>query len=73
MAQVEPLERLSLLSSASPRPRCSSCVSGCGDPFFPEFSVTTLEGLDRAHMFILARYFIPGCNNPLAEEVSAHL
>ena len=48
MAQVEPLERLSLSSlssSASPRPRSSSCVSGCGDPFIPEFSVTILEGL----------------------------
>jgi len=72
MAQVGPLERLSLSSSVSPRPRSSSCVSGCGDPFAPVFSVTILEGLDRAHMFNLARYFVPGCDDSLAEEVAAH-
>ena len=48
MAQVEPLERLSV----SPQARSSSCFSCCGDPFAPQLSVIALEGLDRTHMHV---------------------
>ena len=38
-------------------------LSRCGDPFAPQLSVITLEGLDRTHMFYFARDLVPWCNN----------